>query len=188
MKLPKSLTTVTPLSKALALILFFLLPILGFYLGMKYQQALIFSHSISLIENTSSDLDIEKSDTTNWLDYKNNTWGFELKLPPTWEGYLVSEHNWTTNPTHEYTADICIYFKRFDSIPACILHVSVFSAEELQAVSKKGALPNLLGQSNQFFFAANEYDPQCAQLDSFQCDRSKELPEILSTFKLNAKE
>ncbi len=37
MKLSKKWTTVTPLSKALALALYILLPILGFYLGRYYQ-------------------------------------------------------------------------------------------------------------------------------------------------------
>ncbi len=36
--LPKWATTVTPFSKYLALILFILLPFIGFYLGMQYQQ------------------------------------------------------------------------------------------------------------------------------------------------------
>jgi hypothetical protein len=40
-KLPKWLTTVTPLSKALAMILFIALPFIGFYLGMKYQQQIM---------------------------------------------------------------------------------------------------------------------------------------------------
>jgi hypothetical protein len=39
-RLPKSLTTVTPFSKALAMILFILLPFVGFYLGMNYQAAI----------------------------------------------------------------------------------------------------------------------------------------------------
>ena len=37
---PNPFTTVTPLSKALALILFIALPFLGYYLGMKYQAVL----------------------------------------------------------------------------------------------------------------------------------------------------
>ena len=37
MPLPKELTTVTPLSKAVALLLFILLPILSFLFGMNYQ-------------------------------------------------------------------------------------------------------------------------------------------------------
>jgi hypothetical protein len=38
--LPKSFTTVTTLSKILALMMFISLPFLGFYLGMKYQIAI----------------------------------------------------------------------------------------------------------------------------------------------------
>lgn len=40
MPLPKSWTTVTPLSKSIAFILFFLLPFIGFSAGMRYQQKL----------------------------------------------------------------------------------------------------------------------------------------------------
>lgn len=38
MKFPKWATTVTPLSKTIALILFITLPIVGFYLGLAFQQ------------------------------------------------------------------------------------------------------------------------------------------------------
>jgi len=41
MKLPKVFTTVTPLSRTLVLILFILLPILGFIFGMFYQRSII---------------------------------------------------------------------------------------------------------------------------------------------------
>ncbi len=40
-KLPKSLTTVTRVSKTIALIMFIALPFIGFYVGMRYQQELI---------------------------------------------------------------------------------------------------------------------------------------------------
>lgn len=39
-KLPKSLTTITPLSKTIAFILFIVLPFVGFYLGMQYQKTM----------------------------------------------------------------------------------------------------------------------------------------------------
>ena len=39
-KLPKELTTVTPLSKAVALIMFISLPIIAFLFGMQYQMQL----------------------------------------------------------------------------------------------------------------------------------------------------
>lgn len=38
MTLPKSVTTVTPLSKYLAMALFILFPFVGFYLGIQYQK------------------------------------------------------------------------------------------------------------------------------------------------------
>lgn len=38
--LPKSLTTVTPLSKFIAFVLFVLMPFIGFYIGMNYQKIL----------------------------------------------------------------------------------------------------------------------------------------------------
>jgi hypothetical protein len=40
MQLPQSLTTVTPLSKALAMVLFVILPFGGVYIGFKYSQSL----------------------------------------------------------------------------------------------------------------------------------------------------
>ncbi|HSX09942.1 MAG TPA: hypothetical protein VLF93_07335 [Candidatus Saccharimonadales bacterium] len=40
MKLPKSFTTVTPLSKAIALSMFIIFPIFAFFLGMYYQQSI----------------------------------------------------------------------------------------------------------------------------------------------------
>src|ERR1035437_3947931 len=39
-KLPEWFITVTPFSKALAMILFILLPFVGFYIGMNYQAAI----------------------------------------------------------------------------------------------------------------------------------------------------
>ncbi len=38
MTLPKELTTVTTISKTLALYMFIMMPIIGFLLGMKYQE------------------------------------------------------------------------------------------------------------------------------------------------------
>ncbi len=43
-KLPRSLTTVTRLSKTVALIMFIALPIVAFYLGIRYQQTAIVCH------------------------------------------------------------------------------------------------------------------------------------------------
>jgi hypothetical protein len=52
MTLPKSFTTVTPYSKALAAILFISLPFLGFYLGTNYQKKIDSTSSEKIPVNT----------------------------------------------------------------------------------------------------------------------------------------
>jgi len=112
--------------------------------------------------------------------YHNQNWSFDLEIPPTWSGYLVTEHDWTTTPKRTYTADVCLSFSLPDALPACILQISIFSSSEWSKLTNK---PTLLGQNNGYYFVGNDYDPQCVQLNEFQCTRSQELPQILSTFR-----
>src|SRR5579862_5921237 len=49
MSLPKYLTTVTPLSKYLTIVLFILLPLIGFFLGIRYNQLIQLNQEISKI-------------------------------------------------------------------------------------------------------------------------------------------
>lgn len=53
-RLPKSLTTVTTLSKIIALILFISMPFIGFYLGRNYQKGIDDIRINSLTEQVSS--------------------------------------------------------------------------------------------------------------------------------------
>ena len=48
-KLPKSLTTVTTFSKTIAMLLFIILPFLGFYLGFQYSNILNQANQIEKI-------------------------------------------------------------------------------------------------------------------------------------------
>jgi len=61
MQLPKSFTTVTPLSKALALILFVSLPFVGFLLGYRYNKSIsIIPSDVKVVETqrpSQEDLD-----------------------------------------------------------------------------------------------------------------------------------
>lgn len=50
MKLPKSMTTVTPFSKKVALSLFIILPICAFFLGRSYQEKIDISNQKLIIE------------------------------------------------------------------------------------------------------------------------------------------
>lgn len=86
MKLPKELTIVTPLSKYLAMILFIVLPIVGFFLGIRYQEILDLAKRQQM-ENNLSVTRIPTptpDETANWKTYRNTKYSFELNYPPDW--------------------------------------------------------------------------------------------------------
>lgn len=86
MTLPKFWTTVTPLSKTIALILFAFLPAIAFFLGVRYQQKL--DHPNLMLSVTPASLKIiptatiqEDETTNNWRTYKDEIYGFSVKYP-----------------------------------------------------------------------------------------------------------
>lgn len=82
MIIPKSLTTVTPFSKFLAMGLFLLLPFAGFYLGMRYQETL---DSAKKQRSTTQAIPRKPlslvDETANWKTYRNKEYGLEIKYP-----------------------------------------------------------------------------------------------------------
>ena len=70
MLLPKSFTTVTNFSKWLALVLFVLFPVFGFYLGMQYEQLSI-SSQVSSTQRTCA---IDKPACSESEKQKIDTW------------------------------------------------------------------------------------------------------------------
>lgn len=94
MTLPKSWTTVTPLSKTIALILFIFLPIIGFSAGMRYQQRLdsievnnkgaSVSTSIPQPTPTPADIYRDPKNTTQWKIYTDSANIFRIKYPNQW--------------------------------------------------------------------------------------------------------
>jgi hypothetical protein len=136
------------------------------------------------IPNTLQSSPVSTSEVNYAQVYKSSTWNFTLSFPSTWKGYQVTEHDWTSNPNRSYTADICFYFERPESIPACILQISVFSAKEWAEDQKNvGKQSKNVYKSNGYFFTYSDYDGLCAQLDEFQCDRQKEIEQIFKTLK-----
>ena len=102
-KLPKWLTTVTPFSKALAMILFIALPFVGFYLGAQYQEKTIpslvefrtiptptptFHRTILTLSPTPTPIQTDSSTTDlkngNTL-YENKTFNFSFEYPSSWK-------------------------------------------------------------------------------------------------------
>ncbi len=95
MNLPKELTTVTPLSKYLAIVVFVLFPILGFFLGMKYQELMNLSKRQEMEENLTITRaptptpfaipTVDPSITANWKTYANSQFEFTLRYPAEWK-------------------------------------------------------------------------------------------------------
>jgi hypothetical protein len=94
--LHRYLFTVTTFSKLLALSLFIILPFLGFYLGMQYQQKVTVVTPIALEVQKIPTPTPTLIDTTNWKIYTNTVAGYSLKYPSGWQ-LLTNANNYPTN-------------------------------------------------------------------------------------------
>lgn len=82
---PPSLTTVTTFSKWLALFFLITFPIIGFLLGVTYQQAI--QQSTQLYPNfvpTPTPTQTVSTYTSNWKTYFNHKLNYEIKYPQNW--------------------------------------------------------------------------------------------------------
>ncbi len=75
MNLPKELTTVTPLSKFIALILFIAFPIVGFYLGTRYQQIKSISSEEIIVPTVATTVNNFESDKEDEIRLIKNFMG-----------------------------------------------------------------------------------------------------------------
>lgn len=75
MKLPRELTTVTLLSKTLALFLLIFLPLLGFLLGMQYQQDMQRSRAVLQIKQEPTNNQVPLQNADAMLYNKKESWG-----------------------------------------------------------------------------------------------------------------
>jgi len=82
MKLPKELTTVTPLSKYFAMILFITLPFIGFMLGIRYQEMIgLQTKQEEIIVFVKPSPTPTPENISEWKTYTNEKYGFSLKHP-----------------------------------------------------------------------------------------------------------
>lgn len=109
MLLPKELTTVTPLSKIIALFLFIILPIIGFALGMYYGSSAIPKGEKNVVlPNTSDNTGLYISPTitpsqNEPYTFVNEILGFKVTYP---SNYDVVEAKVRVGREVEWTGDI----------------------------------------------------------------------------------
>ncbi len=85
MRLLPIFTTVTPLSKALAMLLFITFPFAGFWLGIVYEKAAPFPPIVQPSPSVPIAMDSTVSATNGeWKTYKNETYGFAFQHPDDW--------------------------------------------------------------------------------------------------------
>ncbi|OGK53594.1 hypothetical protein A3B56_03290 [Candidatus Roizmanbacteria bacterium RIFCSPLOWO2_01_FULL_45_11] len=75
MKLSHSLTTVTTFSKLIALLVFILLPFVGFKLGMEYQK-MVYPTQLPASATT-----IQVDDMEGWKTYRSEKYGLQFRYP-----------------------------------------------------------------------------------------------------------
>lgn len=108
------------------------------------------------------------------LVYTNDTFGFQLAFPKTWNGFYVGELD------SSGAGSLCFSFHR--AMPICILQIDVYTHAQWSRLQK---LNNgyYLGENADYVFGAGPFTEECVQMDEFQCDRYHELPAILKSFE-----
>jgi hypothetical protein len=80
MTLPKSFTTVTTLSKTLAMLLFIALPFIGFQMGREYQKKITPPIADTNIVSVPT-----QSPNANWKTYTSKDKSFSFQYPASWK-------------------------------------------------------------------------------------------------------
>jgi hypothetical protein len=89
MNIKQQLTTITRFSKIIALILFISLPIIGFYLGMKFQESILINTAPIVYEQPNS----EPSKNSGCDGESNPYYSSGFGVEHTYEGTINSEKN-----------------------------------------------------------------------------------------------
>ena len=92
MKLPKELTTVTPLSKYLAMVVFLALPFIGFFMGVRYQEML----DLGKRQQTEDNLTIPRTPTPTQRTVASIDWqGLIIGKYMRTNNYIKASNNWS---------------------------------------------------------------------------------------------
>ncbi|MCF7835734.1 MAG: hypothetical protein K9M15_01290 [Candidatus Marinimicrobia bacterium] len=133
--------------------------------------------------------------TTNWKTYRNEEFGFEIGILPTWESYNVSVskccHNISSNELNNFT-DIIFSPKAVDRFG--IFEIMIFTKEQWNRWQRDSHKIELyvLGQNDLYVMAIDNMQTEDALIDctgggqynKFEQARCKEIPQIIKTFEI----
>lgn len=114
------------------------------------------------------------------LAYRNESFGFQLTLPPTWKDYQTTERIYAVGRLPD-AGSVCFTFE--GHMPVCALKIDIWTKT---GWAKQDWVPGgyYLSENEDYVFAEGPYQAECVQLDDFQCERHQELPAILATFRM----
>ncbi|MFA6534489.1 MAG: hypothetical protein WCT37_04975 [Patescibacteria group bacterium] len=115
-------------------------------------------------------------DKSSWQAYQNEKYGFEIKFPPTWKGFIAKNRilNWGPIGASD---SVDFGFAIQDSL----FNISVYPKSQWQQIqSIEGPKPTYLGENSQYVFGHAEAQDIAAGM----ADRVAEVPAILQTFSV----
>jgi len=113
------------------------------------------------------------------INYKNQTFGFALTFPQTWEGFNTSEME------YDSYSSVCFSFKQPQ--PFCIFQIVKFNKSQWEQVKYKQQTV-VLSETNDHVTVCDGCCKQGGdttgggQFDTFQIDRCKEVSNIIKTY------
>lgn len=126
----------------------------------------------------------ETAESSDWKTYRNDEYGFSLNFPESWSGYKITTHK----PEHQ--TDICFFIKEKGELSFCLFQIIVYTKEQWDLFKEKS--PQIIqdNENSKYFFrysymkdVSKTKNCENQELSQFQCDRSREAHQILSTFK-----
>jgi len=113
--LHRYLFTVTTFSKLLTMFLFVLLPFIGFYLGMQYQQRVTVAPVVSGVQKPVTPSPTPLIDVSSWKTYENTNYYFSFSYPLENKYRLIEDHS------------LIRVYENFDSSQTLIFQVSIYN-------------------------------------------------------------
>lgn len=155
----------------------------GCLIGAGYSWCEAKQKCLRVWEEKCEQEDISESDeTSNWETYSSDKYKFEIKIPPTWEGYRANSGDY---PTYSHVG----FSFGGPRQPFEILSIVSFTQDQWDDIINKSGF-TLLHQSDDQILACGSCCIEGGdvlgggQFDQFQIERCKEVPSILKTFKV----